>query len=90
MFLCNQNSSSSESNRELQHQLQCYRNTRWNSYFHAGTHSCTMKLHMYQNKGNRNSSYGKETSWCSGGYFLFQNINIPDEIYKKTSLTPLS
>ncbi len=39
---------------------------------------------------NRNSSYGKETSWCSGGYFLFHNINIPDKIYKKTSLTPLS
>ncbi len=39
---------------------------------------------------NRNSSYGKETNWCSGGYFLFQNANVPDKIHKITSLIPLS
>ncbi len=29
-----------------------------------------------KNLSIRNSSYGKKTSWCSGGYFLFQNVTV--------------
>ncbi len=48
---------------------------------------CTRELSCYSQPMQhildiRNSSYGKETSWCSGGYFLFQNVNVPGKIYK--------
>ena len=39
---------------------------------------------------NRNFLYGKESRWCQGGYFLFQNVNVPYKIHNITSLTPLS